>query len=88
LTEQPNPPDKGVNASVNANGRGGPVSLGKQRRQRASTPRCQQLQRCLDISDDDVIKMFNVNFIGVWNCYTHAARQMIKQGAVKDGEAS
>ena len=47
-----------------------------------------QVQACLDISDEDVVKMFNVNFIGVWNCYTHAARQMIKQGPVKEGEAS
>jgi NAD(P)-dependent dehydrogenase (short-subunit alcohol dehydrogenase family) len=34
----------------------------------------------LDISEDHVRKMFDVNFIGVWNCYTLAAKQMIAQG--------
>ncbi len=41
-----------------------------------------QVQAALDISDEDVQKMFQVNFFGVWNCYTAAARQMIKQGPV------
>ena len=41
-----------------------------------------QVQSSLEISDEDVLKMFNVNFIGVWNCYTLAAKQMIKQGPV------
>jgi len=44
-----------------------------------------QVAAALEISDDDVLKMFNVNFIGVWNCYTHAARQMIAQGPVPEG---
>lgn len=44
-----------------------------------------QVAALLDISDDDVMRMFNVNFFGVWNCYTHAARQMIKQGPVPEG---
>jgi NAD(P)-dependent dehydrogenase (short-subunit alcohol dehydrogenase family) len=47
-----------------------------------------QVAPSLDISDEDVQRMFNVNFMGVWNCYTHAARQMIKQGNVGEGEAS
>ena len=41
-----------------------------------------QVAQCLDISDEDAQKMFNVNFFGVWNCYTAAARQMIDQGPV------
>ena len=44
-----------------------------------------QVTPMLDISDDDVRKMFDVNFMGVWNCYTHAARQMIAQGAAPEG---
>jgi len=44
-----------------------------------------QVAPVLDISDADVEKMFNVNFMGVWNCYTHAARQMISQGPVPEG---
>ena len=44
-----------------------------------------QVAPALEISDDDVTKMFNVNFVGVWNCYTHAARQMISQGPVPEG---
>lgn len=47
-----------------------------------------QVTPMLDISDEDVMKMFNVNFFGVWNCYTHAARQMIEQGARPEGESS
>jgi NAD(P)-dependent dehydrogenase (short-subunit alcohol dehydrogenase family) len=47
-----------------------------------------QVKPILDISDEDVTNMFNVNFVGVWNCYTHAARQMIKQGDLPEGEAS
>lgn len=43
-----------------------------------------QVQPILEISDEDAHKMFEVNFFGVWNCYTHAARQMIKQGAVPE----
>jgi NAD(P)-dependent dehydrogenase (short-subunit alcohol dehydrogenase family) len=44
-----------------------------------------QVAPALEISDDDVARMFNVNFTGVWNCYTHAARQMIAQGPVPEG---
>jgi NAD(P)-dependent dehydrogenase (short-subunit alcohol dehydrogenase family) len=39
-----------------------------------------QVKEVLDISEDHVRKMFDVNFIGVWNCYTLAAKQMIAQG--------
>ncbi|KFY98372.1 hypothetical protein V500_01704 [Pseudogymnoascus sp. VKM F-4518 (FW-2643)] len=39
----------------------------------------------LDLSDEDVAQTMNVNFTGVWNCYTHAARQMIAQGPVSEG---
>lgn len=44
-----------------------------------------QVKPVLEVSDEDVQNMFNVNFIGVWNCYTHAARQMIAQGPVEEG---
>lgn len=43
-----------------------------------------QVAAVLEISDEDVRRMFNVNWFGVWNCYTHAARQMIKQGPVPE----
>lgn len=46
-----------------------------------------QVAPALDISDEDVQKMFNVNFMGVWLCYTHAARQMIAQGPVPEGSS-
>jgi len=44
-----------------------------------------QVQAALEISDEDVQKMFNVNIVGVWNCYTRAAKQMIAQGPVAEG---
>lgn len=43
-----------------------------------------QIKAVLDISEDDVRKMFDVNFMGVWNCYTLAAKQMIAQGPVPE----
>lgn len=39
----------------------------------------------LEVSDDFVSKVMNVNFMGVWHCYTHAARQMIAQGPAREG---
>ncbi|KAL8827833.1 MAG: hypothetical protein Q9170_006852 [Blastenia crenularia] len=39
-----------------------------------------QVKRILDLTEDDVRKMFDVNFFGVYNCYTAAAKQFIKQG--------
>lgn len=39
-----------------------------------------QVKPVLDLSEDDVRKMFDVNFFGVYNSYTAAARQFIKQG--------
>lgn len=44
-----------------------------------------QVQSMLEISDEDAHRMFDVNYFGVWNCYTRAARQMIKQGPVPEG---
>ena len=41
-----------------------------------------QVAPALEVSEEDVSRMFNVNFMGVWNCYTAAGKQMIKQGAV------
>lgn len=37
------------------------------------------------VPEDDVRRMFNVDFMGVWNCYTLAAKQMIFQGPVPEG---
>ncbi|KAH8656286.1 hypothetical protein BGZ61DRAFT_301593, partial [Ilyonectria robusta] len=39
----------------------------------------------LQLSNEDVAQTMSVNFTGVWNCYTHAARQMIAQGPVHEG---
>lgn len=39
-----------------------------------------QVKALLDISEDDVRRMFEVNVFGVFNCYSAAAKQMIKQG--------
>lgn len=43
-----------------------------------------QVAPALEISEDDVRKMFDVNFMGVWFCYTLAAKQMISQGPVPE----
>jgi NAD(P)-dependent dehydrogenase (short-subunit alcohol dehydrogenase family) len=40
----------------------------------------------LDLTEKDVQNMLNVNFVGVFNCYTHAARKMIAQGPRKTGD--
>ncbi len=45
-----------------------------------------QVAPALEISDEDVQRMFNVNFMGVWLCYTHAARQMIAQGPIPESD--
>lgn len=34
----------------------------------------------LDMTEEEVEKLFNVNFFGVFNCYQVAAKQFIKQG--------
>lgn len=39
----------------------------------------------LDTTDDDARRIMDVNFYGVWNCYTRAAKQMIAQGPVPEG---
>ncbi|KAF2669037.1 acetoin dehydrogenase [Microthyrium microscopicum] len=39
----------------------------------------------LELTVEDVKNVFNVNFNGVFNCYTAAARQMIAQGPVPEG---
>ena len=46
-----------------------------------------QVKPVLEISDEDVQKMFSVNWFGVYLCYTHAARQMIAQGPVPQGSS-
>jgi NAD(P)-dependent dehydrogenase (short-subunit alcohol dehydrogenase family) len=47
-----------------------------------------QVLPVLELTSSDVRKIFDVNFHGVFNCYVHAARQMIKQGPVPQGEPS
>ncbi|CAO2656680.1 Nn.00g054830.m01.CDS01 [Neocucurbitaria sp. VM-36] len=44
-----------------------------------------QVAPALDLTPEDFTKMFNVNVLGLFNCYTHAARQMIAQGPVAEG---
>ena len=44
-----------------------------------------KVQQMIDTSDDDARQIFDVNYFGVWNCYTRAAKQMIKQGPVAEG---
>lgn len=38
-----------------------------------------QVKPLLDVTADDVRQMFDVNVLGVFNCYSSAARQLIKQ---------
>jgi NAD(P)-dependent dehydrogenase (short-subunit alcohol dehydrogenase family) len=40
-----------------------------------------QVKALLDLSEDDVRRMFEVNVFGVFNCYSAGAKQMIKQGS-------
>jgi len=39
-----------------------------------------QVKALLDLTEDDVRRMFEVNVFGVFNCHSAAAKQMIKQG--------
>lgn len=39
-----------------------------------------QVKPVLDLTDADVKRMFDVNVFGVFNCYSVAAKQLIKQG--------
>ncbi|KAB8224950.1 hypothetical protein BDV33DRAFT_199234 [Aspergillus novoparasiticus] len=39
-----------------------------------------QIKHLLNVTEADIDAVFSVNFKGVFNCYTHAARQMIAQG--------
>ena len=39
-----------------------------------------QVKALLDLTEDDFRRMFEVNVYGVFNCYSSAAKQMIKQG--------
>lgn len=38
-----------------------------------------QVKKALDLTEEDVRRMFDVNFFGVFNCYSSAAKQFIKQ---------
>ncbi|KIW34385.1 uncharacterized protein PV07_01163 [Cladophialophora immunda] len=44
-----------------------------------------QVKPILEITEEEVVKIFNVNFLGVWHCYTNAAKQMIAQGPAPPG---
>ena len=39
-----------------------------------------QVKALLDLTEEDLRRMFDVNVFGVFNCYTAGARQFIKQG--------
>lgn len=39
-----------------------------------------QVKALLDLTEEDMRRMFEVNVFGVFNCYSTAAKQMIKQG--------
>ncbi|KAK3070128.1 hypothetical protein LTS18_000130 [Coniosporium uncinatum] len=39
-----------------------------------------QVKALLDLTEEDLRRMFDVNFFGVYNSYAAAAKQMIKQG--------
>jgi NAD(P)-dependent dehydrogenase (short-subunit alcohol dehydrogenase family) len=39
-----------------------------------------QVKALLDLTEEDLRRMFEVNVYGVYNCYVSAARQMIEQG--------
>ena len=43
-----------------------------------------QVKPLLELSEADVQRMMDVNFFGVFNCYTAAAKQMIAQGPSSD----
>ncbi|KAF2109946.1 acetoin dehydrogenase-like protein [Lophiotrema nucula] len=40
-----------------------------------------QVKALLDLTEQDLKRMFEVNVFGVFNCYSTAAKQMIKQGS-------
>lgn len=40
-----------------------------------------QIKEALDLTPDDIRRVFEVNFVGLVNCYTLAAKQMIAQSA-------
>jgi len=39
-----------------------------------------QVKPLLELTEEDLKRMFEVNVYGVFNCYSSAARQMIQQG--------
>jgi len=44
-----------------------------------------QVKPLLDLTEDDMQRMFSINVFGVHNCYAVAAKQMIKQGKMDKG---
>ena len=44
-----------------------------------------QVKPIFEITKEEITRMFDINFVGVWNCYTSAAKQMISQGPVASG---
>lgn len=46
-----------------------------------------EVKPILQVTEEEVRRVFDVNFMGVWNCYTLAAKQMIKQGPLPEGSS-
>jgi len=44
-----------------------------------------QVKSLLELTEDDMQRMFSINVFGVHNCYSEAAKQMIKQGKMNKG---
>lgn len=42
-----------------------------------------KVKAALNLTEDDVRRAFEVNVFGMFNCYSAAAKQMIKQGGGK-----
>lgn len=42
-----------------------------------------QVKAMLDLTEDDIERMFKINVFGAHNCYSSAAKQMISQGSTK-----
>ena len=45
-----------------------------------------QVKPLLELTEEDFERMFQVNVFGVHNCYSVAAKQMIKQGPMKENK--
>lgn len=45
-----------------------------------------QIKPLLELTEEDMERMFQINVFGLHNCYAVAAKQMIKQGPVKKSD--